>query len=177
VLFFTLVTLLFLFAQAERVMVDYWLSIWVDREYHLSTKIYVISYACFATGAIVLSLSRALMFTDGLIESTISALKFMSFRMLALLQEPSCCHLAGLSCSRRQPYFRLSRCMGAWQREYSGPQNYFLTRYLLCIILRALGIQDRFISNSKPLNYIFESQEQLCMSCLFVFSCRILWEG
>lgn len=67
--FFTLVTVLFLFAQAVRVMVDYWLSVWVDREYHLSTKIYVISYACFAAGAVVLSLSRALMFTEAAILS------------------------------------------------------------------------------------------------------------
>jgi sugar phosphate permease len=67
--FVTLVTVLFLFAQAVRVMVDYWLSVWVDREYHLSTKIYVISYACFAAGAIVLSLSRALMFTEAAILS------------------------------------------------------------------------------------------------------------
>lgn len=61
---FTMVTILFLFAQAVRVMVDYWLSIWVDRGYHLSTKIYVISYACFAAGAILLSLSRAVLFTE-----------------------------------------------------------------------------------------------------------------
>ncbi|KAG0577462.1 hypothetical protein KC19_5G158000 [Ceratodon purpureus] len=64
VAFFAFVTFLFLFAQAVRVMVDYWLSIWVDRGYHLSTKIYVISYACFAAGAIILSLSRALLFTE-----------------------------------------------------------------------------------------------------------------
>ena len=54
----------FLSAQAVRVMVDYWLSVWVDREYHLSTKIYVISYACFTAGAIIFSLARALLFTE-----------------------------------------------------------------------------------------------------------------
>ena len=53
----------FLLGQAVRVMVDYWLSVWVDRKYHLSTRMYVISYACFAGGAIILSLVRALMFT------------------------------------------------------------------------------------------------------------------
>jgi hypothetical protein len=69
VLVFIRVTVLFMFAQAVRVMVDYWLSIWVDRGYHLSTKIYVILYACFAAGAIVLSLSRALLFTEAAILS------------------------------------------------------------------------------------------------------------
>jgi len=58
------VVFIFLFAQAVRVMVDYWLSIWVDRGYRLSTKIYVIAYAVFSAGAIVLSLSRALLFTE-----------------------------------------------------------------------------------------------------------------
>lgn len=45
-------------------MVDYWLSVWVDGQYNLTTKIYVISYACFAAAAIVLSLSRGLIFTQ-----------------------------------------------------------------------------------------------------------------
>jgi len=62
--FCTSVVFIFLFAQAVRVMVDYWLSIWVDRGYHLSTKIYVIVYAVFSGGAIVLSLTRALAFTE-----------------------------------------------------------------------------------------------------------------
>jgi len=62
--FCTWVVFIFLLAQAVRVMVDYWLSIWVDRGYHLSTKIYVIAYAAFSAGAIVLSLSRALLFTE-----------------------------------------------------------------------------------------------------------------
>ena len=60
----TSVVLIFLLAQAVRVMVDYWLSIWVDHQYHLSTKIYVIAYACFCAGAIGFSLSRALLFTE-----------------------------------------------------------------------------------------------------------------
>jgi hypothetical protein len=59
-----LVVFIFLLAQAVRVMVDYWLSIWVDRQYHLSTKMYVISYACFSAGAIGFSLTRALLFTE-----------------------------------------------------------------------------------------------------------------
>lgn len=58
------VVFIFLFAQAVRVMVDYWLSIWVDRGYRLSTTIYVIAYAAFSAGAIILSLSRALLFTE-----------------------------------------------------------------------------------------------------------------
>ena len=62
--FFILVMALFVFAQAVRVMVDYWLGMWVNRRYHLSTRIYVISYACFSAGAIMLSLSRALLFTE-----------------------------------------------------------------------------------------------------------------
>lgn len=75
--FFLLVTILFLFAQAVRVMVDYWLGVWVDHQYHLSTKIYVISYACLAAGAIVLSLSRGLLFT----EATMVSAKQMHGRM------------------------------------------------------------------------------------------------
>lgn len=59
-----MVVVIFLFAQAVRVMLDYWLSVWVDRKYQLSTRIYVISYACFAAGAIALSLTRALLFME-----------------------------------------------------------------------------------------------------------------
>lgn len=68
---------IFLFAQAVRVMVDYWLSIWVDRKYHLSSKMYVIAYAALTAGAIVLSLARALLFTE---EAMLSA-KQMHGRM------------------------------------------------------------------------------------------------
>ncbi|XP_024398184.1 uncharacterized protein [Physcomitrium patens] len=62
--FIFMVVVIFLFAQAVRVMLDYWLSVWVDRKYQLSTRIYVISYACFAAGAIALSLTRALLFME-----------------------------------------------------------------------------------------------------------------
>lgn len=62
--FFTLVMVIFLSGQAVRVMVDYWLSVWVDGKYNLSSKVYVISYAAFVAGAIVFSLGRALLFTE-----------------------------------------------------------------------------------------------------------------
>jgi hypothetical protein len=62
--FFTLVMVIFLSGQAVRVMVDYWLSVWVDGKYHLSSKVYVISYAAFVAGAIIVSLGRAMLFTE-----------------------------------------------------------------------------------------------------------------
>lgn len=62
--FFALVMVIFLSGQAVRVMVDYWLSVWVDGKYNLSSKVYVISYAAFVAGAIVVSLGRALLFTE-----------------------------------------------------------------------------------------------------------------
>lgn len=56
--------MIFLSGQAVRVTVDYWLSVWVDGKYHLSGKVYVISYAAFVAGAIVVSLARAMLFTE-----------------------------------------------------------------------------------------------------------------
>lgn len=45
-------------------MVDYWLSVWVDGKYKLSTGIYVGVYAAFSVGAICFSLTRAILFTE-----------------------------------------------------------------------------------------------------------------
>lgn len=62
--FFISVMLVFFCGQAVRVMVDYWLSVWVDGKYKLSTGIYVGVYAAFASGAICFSLTRAILFTE-----------------------------------------------------------------------------------------------------------------
>jgi hypothetical protein len=80
--FFTSVMAVFLVGQALRVMVDYWLSIWVDRKYQLSTRIYVISYACFVGAAITFSLGRALMFTKAALWSARKMHSLMAERVL-----------------------------------------------------------------------------------------------
>jgi hypothetical protein len=80
--FFTSVMAVFLMGQALRVMVDYWLSIWVDRKYQLSTRIYVISYACFVGAAITFSLGRALMFTKAALWSARKMHSLMAERVL-----------------------------------------------------------------------------------------------
>lgn len=80
--FFSFVMVVFLLGQAVRVMVDYWLSVWVDRKYHLSTRMYVISYACFVGGALILSIARALLFTEAALWSAKEMHNRMAERVL-----------------------------------------------------------------------------------------------
>lgn len=68
--FFTFVMVIFLFSQAVRVMVNYWLSVWSDEKYHLKTQVYVGSYAFFVMGTIILSFIQAIMFTKMTMKST-----------------------------------------------------------------------------------------------------------
>ncbi|KAJ7566291.1 hypothetical protein O6H91_02G095800 [Diphasiastrum complanatum] len=60
---FTFVMIVFLVAQAIRIMTDYWLSIWTDRRYNASTALYIGVYAGFAMGSITMLLARAMLFT------------------------------------------------------------------------------------------------------------------
>ncbi|CAI5958721.1 unnamed protein product [Closterium sp. NIES-65] len=55
--------LAFMVAQTVRTLVDYWLGVWVDHKYSLSSGLYVGIYAVLTAGAIVLSLLRAFWFT------------------------------------------------------------------------------------------------------------------
>ncbi|KAI5066080.1 hypothetical protein GOP47_0018704 [Adiantum capillus-veneris] len=56
------VTIVFLFGQVVRVMVDYWLRVWTDQKYQLRENIYIAVYSSFVIGATILSLSRALLY-------------------------------------------------------------------------------------------------------------------
>ncbi|KAJ7297173.1 hypothetical protein O6H91_02G139200 [Diphasiastrum complanatum] len=60
---FVFVMLVFIVAQAVRIMTDYWLSLWTDEAYNLRTVEYVTIYAGFGVSAFVLLLVRALLFT------------------------------------------------------------------------------------------------------------------
>ncbi|CAI5465305.1 unnamed protein product [Closterium sp. Yama58-4] len=62
-LLFAGLLLAFMVAQTVRTLVDYWLGVWVDHKYSLSSGLYVGIYAVLTAGAIVLSLLRAFWFT------------------------------------------------------------------------------------------------------------------
>ncbi|CAI7912000.1 unnamed protein product [Closterium sp. NIES-53] len=62
-LLFAGLLLAFMVAQTVRTLVDFWLGVWVDHKYSLSSGLYVGIYAVLTAGAIVLSLLRAFWFT------------------------------------------------------------------------------------------------------------------
>jgi hypothetical protein len=74
-------------AQSVRVMVDYWLSVWTQRKYHLPSEIYLITYAVFAIGATALSISRALVFTYATMIAATKMHKQMTERVLRAPQQ------------------------------------------------------------------------------------------
>ncbi|KAL3697480.1 hypothetical protein R1sor_011556 [Riccia sorocarpa] len=51
-------------AQAVRVVVDYWVSVWIGNKYQKSTHIYLLSYAVLVVGAVILSVGRGFLFSE-----------------------------------------------------------------------------------------------------------------
>jgi ABC-type multidrug transport system fused ATPase/permease subunit len=69
-------------SQSVRVMVDYWLSVWTQREYHLPSEIYLTTYASLAIGATILSIFRAILFTHATMITATEMHKQMAERVL-----------------------------------------------------------------------------------------------
>ncbi|BBN10831.1 protein MpABCC10 [Marchantia polymorpha subsp. ruderalis] len=68
-IFFTFVLFLMCFAQAVRVIVDYWISVWVSDKLNTSSNIYLMSYGILVLGSCILCLARAMLFTEAAIRS------------------------------------------------------------------------------------------------------------
>ncbi|CAM6097000.1 unnamed protein product [Calypogeia fissa] len=62
-----LVVFLMGFGQAVRVMVDFWISVWVSDKYHLSTRTYLGIYALWVGTMLVAILSRGVIFAEAVI--------------------------------------------------------------------------------------------------------------